>query len=96
MAASERNRLGLGDGSILNLRQILENEVGLRIFYADLPSNLAGIFTTVVICPCILIHDKCEFFGLRQAEEGAPVSEVCRKMGISEQTLYRWKKKFRG
>ena len=35
-------------------------------------------------------------FGLRQAEEGTPVSEVCRKMGISEETLYRWKKKFQG
>ena len=24
------------------------------------------------------------------------VSEVCRKMGISEQTFYRWKKQFAG
>ena len=30
-------------------------------------------------------------FGLRQAEDGKPVSEVCRKMGVSEQTFYRWK-----
>ena len=35
-------------------------------------------------------------FGLRQAEEGTPVSEVCRKMSISEQTFYRWKKRFQG
>ena len=35
-------------------------------------------------------------FGLREAEEGTPVSEVCRNMGISEQTFYRWKKKFQG
>jgi putative transposase len=35
-------------------------------------------------------------FGLRQAESGTPVPEVCRKMGISEQTFYRWKKKFQG
>ena len=35
-------------------------------------------------------------FGLGQSEEGTPVSEVCRKMGISEQTFYRWKKKFQG
>ena len=35
-------------------------------------------------------------FGLRQAEESTPVSEVCRKMGISEQTFYRWKKRFQG
>ena len=27
--------------------------------------------------------------GLRQAGEGTPVSGVCRKMGISEQTFYR-------
>jgi putative transposase len=35
-------------------------------------------------------------FALRQAESGAPVLEVCRKMGIAEQTFYRWKKKFLG
>ena len=29
-----------------------------------------------------------------QAEEGTPVPEVCRKVGISEQTFYHWKKKF--
>ena len=33
---------------------------------------------------------------LRQAEAGTPVAEVCRKLGISEQTFYRWKKKFAG
>jgi putative transposase len=31
-----------------------------------------------------------------QAEEGTPVDEVCRKIGISEQTFYRWTKKFQG
>jgi len=31
-------------------------------------------------------------FALRQAEAGTRVIEVCRKMGISEQTLFRWKK----
>jgi putative transposase len=35
-------------------------------------------------------------FALRQAETGTPAREVCRKMGISEQTFYRWKKKFAG
>ena len=35
-------------------------------------------------------------FALRQAEHGTPVKEVCRKMGITEQTFYRWKKKFAG
>ena len=35
-------------------------------------------------------------FGLRQAEEGTTVADVCRKMGISEQTFYRWKRKSQG
>ena len=35
-------------------------------------------------------------FALRQAEGGASVREVCRKLGASEQTYYRWKKKFAG
>lgn len=35
-------------------------------------------------------------FALRQAESGTPVSEIIRKMGISEQTFYRWKKKYAG
>jgi putative transposase len=35
-------------------------------------------------------------FALRQAEAGAPVAEVIRKLGVSEQTFYRWKKKFAG
>lgn len=29
-------------------------------------------------------------FALRQAESGTLVGEVCRKMGISEQTFYRY------
>ncbi len=35
-------------------------------------------------------------FALRQAETGTRVSEVCRKMGISEATFYNWKKKYGG
>ena len=35
-------------------------------------------------------------FALRQAETGTRVAEVCRKMGISEQTYFRWKKKYAG
>ncbi len=35
-------------------------------------------------------------FALRQAELGTSVGEVCRKMGIAEQTYYRWKKKYAG
>ena len=35
-------------------------------------------------------------FIVRQAEEGTRVDEVCRKAGISQQTFYRWKKKYGG
>lgn len=35
-------------------------------------------------------------FILRQAEEGTRVEEVCRKAGVSQQTFYRWKKKYGG
>ena len=35
-------------------------------------------------------------FALREAESGTPVGEVIRKMGISEVTFYRWKKKYVG
>ena len=35
-------------------------------------------------------------FALRQSEAGAPVAEVVRKLGVSEQTFYRWKKKYAG
>lgn len=35
-------------------------------------------------------------FALRQAESGAAVSEIVRKMEISEATFYRWKQKFNG
>jgi putative transposase len=33
---------------------------------------------------------------LRQAESGTPVVEICRKLGITETTFYRWKKRFAG
>jgi putative transposase len=29
---------------------------------------------------------------LKQAEQGMPVAELIRRVGISEQTFYRWKK----
>lgn len=33
---------------------------------------------------------------LRQAEGGEKVAEICRKLGISEQTFYTWKRKYAG
>lgn len=35
-------------------------------------------------------------FAIKQAKTGTRVSEVCRKMGISEATFYNWKKKYGG
>ena len=40
--------------------------------------------------------DEQIVFALRQAETGTPVKEVIRKMGICEQTFYRWKKLYSG
>lgn len=31
---------------------------------------------------------------LRQAEAGTTVDEVCRKLGVSQGTFFRWKKRF--
>jgi len=35
-------------------------------------------------------------YALRQAEQGTTVAELCRKMGVSEQTFYTWRKKYAG
>ena len=35
-------------------------------------------------------------FALRQADSGTSVEEICRKLGVSEPTFYRWKKPFAG
>ena len=35
-------------------------------------------------------------FAIRQSDQGVKVEEICRKMGISEDTFYNWKKKYSG
>jgi len=35
-------------------------------------------------------------FALRQAEDGTPVEEICRRIGTSVQTFYRWRNKYGG
>lgn len=35
-------------------------------------------------------------YALKRIESGTKGLEVCREMGISEQTLYNWKRKYRG
>lgn len=35
-------------------------------------------------------------YTVRQAESGTQVAEVCRKVGITEQTFYKWKRRVAG
>jgi Zn-dependent peptidase ImmA (M78 family)/DNA-binding XRE family transcriptional regulator len=44
IAIAERNRLGIGDGPISNLRDRLETDIGLRIFYFAMPPKVSGVF----------------------------------------------------
>ncbi|MBI4311323.1 MAG: ImmA/IrrE family metallo-endopeptidase [Chloroflexi bacterium] len=44
VASAERNRLALGDSPILNLRDLLEADLGLRIFYLALPPTIAAMY----------------------------------------------------
>ena len=33
-------------------------------------------------------------YALAQESTGQTIAEICRRLGVSEQTFYRWKKKF--
>lgn len=35
-------------------------------------------------------------YAITQAESGTAVAAICRQMGVSEPTFYRWKKKYSG
>jgi putative transposase len=41
-------------------------------------------------------NDQQIAFALQQAETGTAVGDVCRKLGISEATFYRWKDRYGG
>jgi Zn-dependent peptidase ImmA (M78 family)/DNA-binding XRE family transcriptional regulator len=59
VAQQERQRLGLGDQPVIYLRSTLEWDVGLRIFYWDLPSAIAGMYAyTADLGCCILVNRK--------------------------------------
>ena len=58
-ASRERLRLCLGDQPVANLRELLENDVGLRVFYSALPSVVAGLYAYVSdLGYCVLINRK--------------------------------------
>jgi Zn-dependent peptidase ImmA (M78 family) len=59
LAAAERNRLGLGDGPLVELRETLEADVGIRIFALPLPSPVAALFAySDEVGACIAINAK--------------------------------------
>ena len=35
-------------------------------------------------------------FAIKQSELGTKVEEICRKMGISDATFYKWRQKYAG
>ncbi|MEH2159100.1 ImmA/IrrE family metallo-endopeptidase [Nostoc sp.] len=45
IAVAERQRLGLGDAPIPQLRDILEQDVGLRIFYLPMPQKYSEVYS---------------------------------------------------
>lgn len=40
--------------------------------------------------------DARKAFILRQAEDGVPIGDICRKAGISQATFYSWRKQYAG
>ena len=45
IAIAERQRLGLGDGPIPMLRDILEQSVGIKVFYLNMPAKYSEIYS---------------------------------------------------
>jgi Zn-dependent peptidase ImmA (M78 family)/transcriptional regulator with XRE-family HTH domain len=59
VAIRERSRLHLGDGPVLELRQVLENNVGIRVFCLETASTIAGMYAFVAdLGYCILVNAK--------------------------------------
>lgn len=57
LAASERNRLGIGDAPVSRLRELLDSDVGLRTFATPLPAPVAGLYIySDLHGPCVAIN----------------------------------------
>ena len=68
LAVRERLRLGLGDGPIPNLRLLLEQDVGLRVFYLGLPSDIAAMFSyDPQLGGCVVVNAKHLYERRRQS-----------------------------
>jgi Zn-dependent peptidase ImmA (M78 family)/DNA-binding XRE family transcriptional regulator len=90
LATEERNRLGVGDGPIRPLRDVLEIEVGLRVFLLRLPRQVAGLFVYVdELGGCIgvnishpaerrrwtMAHEYAHYLATRDRVEVTPVTQ---------------------
>ncbi|HEY2495892.1 MAG TPA: XRE family transcriptional regulator [Candidatus Angelobacter sp.] len=59
VASAERARLGMGDGAASDLRDRLAVQVGIRIFYFEMPSKIAGLFAyNEPLGACIAINQN--------------------------------------
>ena len=38
--------------------------------------------------------EEQSMYAIRQAEAGTPVGNLCRQLGVSDATVYAWKKKY--
>jgi Zn-dependent peptidase ImmA (M78 family)/DNA-binding XRE family transcriptional regulator len=57
VASRERARLGLGDGPVHHLREILESQVGVRVFYGKMPKGISGMYAYVAdLGYCVMIN----------------------------------------
>lgn len=57
LATMERKRLDLGEGPLVNLREVLETDVGIRAFQLRLPPKVAGMFVfTERLGGCIAVN----------------------------------------
>jgi Zn-dependent peptidase ImmA (M78 family)/DNA-binding XRE family transcriptional regulator len=90
LATEERNRLGIGDGPVLPLREVLEIEVGLRVFLLPLPRHVAGLFVYLeALGGCIgvninhpaerrrwtMAHEYAHYLATRDRAEVTPVTQ---------------------
>lgn len=59
VAQRERHRLGLGDGPVLDLRVLLENDVGLRVFFLPMQSRIGAMFSwSEEFGGCVAVNDQ--------------------------------------
>jgi Zn-dependent peptidase ImmA (M78 family)/DNA-binding XRE family transcriptional regulator len=97
LAVEERNRLGIGDGPVQRMREVLELEAGLRIFIVPLPPKVAGLFVFVEpLGGCVatnakhpivrrrwtIAHEYAHFLASRSRPEITPLTPSRRVSGM--------------